>query len=398
MKNTILFKLFPILIACFSFVTISQAQSESESKPQNNAEEQKGEKSILIKIEVDDEGNITSTDTIITYSHNKTKHVNEVIVEVEGESSDNQENIKTIKVEIESDEDGKEVFCINLSEKKEELEQVFKDLQKEIEDLEIDKEARKRIEQSMEKLQEVDWSSHYLSIKDALVDAHHEAFGAGEYEVVKVIIEDGDTTEYHTTVSSKSHNHDANVFVVKDGDDENTETVTVWVTDDGEMHMHGDSEEQVIVVNSNKDKNHKTVKVIVLSEDDDEDGHHHDSDDHAEEHHKHRMVKFETASKSDIEKANAAGIAISDDNKLVLRNLNIEINNEQVKIGVMTSEEGKLKVLALDDNFKTVKDIKSKKSGNEHQFSFDLNELESAHDEVKYLLIKQSGKLNLITL
>ena len=386
MKKIILFKILPILIACFAFVSISHAQSKSEK--------QKEEKSIIIKVEVDEDGNVTSTDTIITYNLDLNKEVNEVIVKVEREVSDNQESIKKIKVEVESDLEGnKEVFCINISDKKEELEKIFKDLQKEIEDLEIDKEARERIEQSMEKLQEVDWSSHYISIKDALVDAHHEAFGAGSYEVVKVVIEDGDTTEYRSTTRTENHHHDANenVILVKSSEDTEGETLTVWVSDDGEEHNIEGENVEVIVVDSDDDKAHKLIKVFVISEEDED-------DQESEGHHKSRRMTFESASKSDLEKAKEAGINIDDDHKLSLRNLNVEVNNDQVKIGVMTNETGKLKVLALDEDFKTVKQIHSKKLAKEHQFSFDIKEFEDDTESVKYILIKQNGKMSLMTL
>ena len=386
MKNTQLFKILPLLMACFAFVSISHAQSKSEK--------QKEEKSIIIKVEVDEDGNVTSTDTIITYNLDLNKEVNEVIVKVEKEVSDDQESIKRIKVEIESDfEDNKEVFCINLSDKKKELEKIFEDLQKEIEDLEIDKEARERIEQSMEKLQEVDWSSHYISIKDALVDAHHEAFGAGSYEVVKVVIENGDTTEYRSTTRTENHHHDANekVIVVKSSEDTDGETLTVWVSDDGEEHNIEGENVEVVVVDSDDDKAHKLIKVFVISEEDED-------DQESEGHHKSRSMRFESASKSDLEKAKEAGINIDDDHKLSLRNLNVEVTNDQVKIGLMTNETGKLKVLALDENFKTVKQIQSKKLAKEHQFSFDIKELEDDTESVKYILIKQNGKMSLMTL
>ncbi len=379
MKNGNLYKVMAMMMALVFISAIGFAQSGKKELKK----EHKKEQTMMIQIEIDDDGNTTSIDTIIVYNHDMEVEMQEIIVEVNKVLSENHEKLKEIKVDVLAEmEEGHGVYMIELSEKKEEMEKAFKDLQKELEGLEIEKEARERIEQAMETLESVDWESHAVSLESALISAHHKSFGAGEHETINVIIEDGDTTEVHTKV------------IVMDGKGKmpSDQEMNVWVTDDGEKKIiiktvgDGGTEGKVIFIND-EDMHHKSgsKKVMMVKA----------GGDMGENSH---LFLMQTADEKDIEKAQAAGLKITAENKLDITNVNVEIENDETEIALKTDETGEMKVSLLDADFKKIKQIKAEEDDGMYKFPLDMKEMTKGDSKAKYMLIEQNKKLELMKL
>jgi len=383
MKNGNLYKVMAIMLALVFISAIGFAQAGEKELKKEQKKDHNKEQTMMIQIEIDDDGQTTSIDTIIVFNHDMEAEMDEILVEVKDVISANHEKLKELSVEVMADiEGGHEVYMIELSEKKAEMEQAFKDLQKELEGLEIEKEARERIEQAMETLENVDWKSHAISLESALITAHNEAFGAGDQDLVKVIIEDGDTTEIHTKV------------IMLDGkcrslDDEE---LNVWVSDEDEGKIiikttgGGDAEEKVIFINDG-DIHHKvgSQKVMLMTTDD-------DLGDNT------RMFMIRSAEDEGIAKARAAGFKIDAKDRLEITNINVEIENDEIEIALKTSEKGKMKVTILNADFKKIKQIKAEEEDENYEFSLNFDELKKGDSGAKYMLIEQNKKMELMKL
>jgi hypothetical protein len=329
MKKGNLYKVMAIMLALVFISAMSFAQSDKK--------ELKKSKSMIINVEVDDDGN-TTIDTIVMDKHD----MDHMIVNVEEIIGENNENLKEITVEIIGNmEEGHDVFMMNLSKKQKELEEAFENLQKELEALDIEKEAQARIDQAMETLEGIDWNAHVVSLENALEDAHHVVCGKGDSESITVFIEDGDTTEVHTKM----------VFV---GDD------------DGESN--GDVE-RIIMMNAG-DKPSGDMHMLMLS----------------------------TAGEKDIIKANEAGLKIDSDKRLSINKVNVEIENDDAVIGLKTDESGKMKVTVLDDRFRKLEQIKTEEDDGIYEFPINIKEMMKGDSKAKYLLIEQNKKKELMKL
>ena len=369
MKKGNLYKVMATMMALVFISAISFAQSDKKELKKN--------KSMTINIEIDDDGN-TTIDTIVMGDQD----MEHILVEVMELVDENSEHMKEVTVKIIGDiEEGHHVLMMELSEKQKELEEAFENLQKEIAALEIEKEAKARIDQAMETLEGVDWNAHVLSLENAIIDAHHITSGDGESETIKVFIEDGDTTEVRTKV----------IFIGDEGKAASSQNMNVWVTDDGEKKIiiktdvDGKSEEKVIFINEDGKSDGEVERIVMMSGGDSDTGDMH-------------MLMLRTAGISEIAKANEAGIKIDADNRLSINNVNVEIENDDAVIGLKTNETGKMKVAVLNGGFKKLKQIKAVENGGTYEFPLNLKEIMKDDSKAKYLLIEQNKKKELMKL
>lgn len=374
MKNGIIYKVMATLLAVVLISSISFGQSKKK--------EIKKEKRIMITMEIDEDGNTTTIDSIVMYDSDHDfdidVDVDEIMLEVKHALSESHESLKEMKIEIIADmKDGEGIFCKELSEQKKEVKQALKDLQKELKSLEIEDEARERIQVAMDKLKEVDWKERAINMNHFIFDENERHFGDEEYETIEFIIEDGDTTEVKTKVlwvgdEHDGHgHHDKNVWVTNEGN----KKIIIKTTGDGEH------DENVFFIHEDDDHHNKAKNVKVMKFSGDSDVH---------------MLMLKSASEKDIEKAQAAGLDIDEDNRLEINNINVEIDDNDAIIKLKSEEDGKMKVQFLDENFKKIKQVKTKEEHGTHQFPLNLKGMKS--DGAKYLLIEQNKKKELMKL
>lgn len=378
MKNGIIYKVMATLLAVVLISSISFGQSKKK--------EVKKEKTIMITMEIDEDGNTTTIDSIVMngsdhdFDFDVDVDIEEIMLDVKHALSESHESLKEMKIEIIADiKDGENVFCKELSEQKEEAKQALKDLQKELKSLEIEDEARERIQIAMDKLKEVDWKEHAINMNHFIFDEKDHHFGDGEHETIEFIIKDGDTTEVKTKVLWVGDEHDGHGHHDKN----------VWVTDEGDKKIiikttgEGDHDENVFFIHEDDGHHNKAKNVKIMKFTGDSDMH---------------MLMLKTAGEKDLEKAKEAGLDIDDDNRLDISNINVELENEEAFIKLRTEEEGKMKVQFLDKNFKKVKQVKAKEEHGAHQFPLNLKELKNKEHKAKYLLIEQNKKKELMKL
>lgn len=369
MKKGNLYKVMVIMLVLVFNSVMSFAQSDKKELKKNNT--------MIINVEVDDNGN-TTIDTIWNGDHD----LKNIMVEVQDILTDAGENAKQVSVQVIKDlQEGNHEYMMEFSEKQKEMEEAFNDLQKELESLEITKEARVRIDQAMKTLESVDWNAHVVSLENAIVNAHQIDCGSGEKETVNVFIEDGDTTEVHTKM----------IFMSDNGKAPSNQNMNVWVTDNGDnkiiikTNKDGKSEEKMIFISDDKESALGEEKIIMMNTGDNSTGN-------------TQMIMLRSANEKEISNAQEAGINIITKDRLSINNMNVEIENKDVQISLKTDEKGKMKVTVLDGDFHKLKQLKAVKDEGAYKFPLDLEEINNENTTAKYLLIEQNKKMELMRL
>lgn len=362
-----LYKLSAILMALVFFGTTSFAQTK--------VKEDKKEQKYVIKVAVDEDGENTVIDTIIIMRPDVDVDFESIMKDIEVEMEFTKDQMREIHINMtEEISEMNKVIKMELSEVNEEVEKAFKNLQKELEGLEIEAEVRQRIDEAMKTLEESD-------LRDIAVMNKHMIFIDDEHHNVEFIIDGNDTTEVHTSM----------VWI---GDDEDIEhhqdtDVNVWVEDDGEH--------KVIIKKSSKGK---SGNVMFYS---DEDGHKHGNNtfivetiidgegSHAD------ILMIQPASEKDFDKAIDAGLPLGENQRLEEMDINVNIDGDKNPvIGFKSTEDGKMKATYYDENFEKIKTVKLKEK--DGLYEFDLNKDDLKDSNAKYLLIEQNKKADLMKL
>lgn len=368
MKKGNLYKLEVIFMALLMISTLSFAQ--------NKGKEDKKEKTYIIKMEVNDEGEITEIDSIVFAT--PYMNIDSLMEEIEVNMEITKDRMKEIHIELKGEmSEVEKVIKMELKKANEELVKAFEILQKELEKLEIESEVRQRIDEAIKTIEESDLRNLALVEKFIMEDAHPMFFH--EDSNVEYIIEGKDTTEVYTSVVRMGgeeylehhYDSDVNVWVEEDGE---TKVIIkkagrgkeVISYEGEEVHEHGNK--QVM------------VKKIVLEE-----------ASHA------GMMMIHSANEMDFEKAMAAGLPLKEEQRLEEMEVNVNIDGDKNPlIGFRTGEKGKMKATIYDESFKKVKSLKLTENDGMHEFI--LNKEEFKESNGNYLLIEQNNKADLMKL
>lgn len=357
MKNGNLYKLAALLMTLVLMSAMSFAQ-EAEKKI-------KKEKTYMIKMEINEDGETSSVDTIVIMKPDVDMEV--IMKEIKSNIDIDHEKMREIHVEVmkEMEEAGKTIQ-FEFKEKSKELEKAMEELKAELKNLEMSEEVQQRINEAMQKLEEHAEKGH-PHMERFIIDEHHPVFitEEGKYEVI--VNDDG----------------------------KNVETKVIWVGEDDEM---GEEKKVNVWYDSHKGES----KVIIKSDGSDENEYVFFTDEDLGEGGKLMMVEsmggasFMSPSKEeDIEKAIAAGLAIDKDQMLEKINISIEIDdNKDTKFTIGTEGKGKLKASLYDGNFKLIKKLKVKKEDKGNAFQLDLKDIKDSN--ASYIFLEQDGKTDLM--
>jgi len=332
----------------------------------------KKEQTVMIKIEMDEDGKTTTVDTIITY--NTPDDVETILLNVEKSIHANKDEIKAITLvlndemnEIHSD------IMAEMEENREDMKEAFRKLQEEIAALEIDTKAREKVDAAMEKLKDIDWEMHAYQLKDELVNAHNAVFVGGSSETIRVIVNEDDSSKVITKT----------IYIDSDSDSDDSE-MNVWVNDEGEKMMiittSSDNDDEDTMIIKNISDEHQDARMVFITDGKNKEG---------------NTMMICTSNKKDIEKARAAGINIPENQKLDISDIIVEIENDDIEIALKTDETAKMKVVLYDKDFNKIKQLKTKKDDGNYKFGFNMKEMK---EKAAYMLIEQNSKFELMSL
>lgn len=376
MKNGNLYKIAALMMALVLMSALGFAQEETKKE--------KKEKTYMIKMQKDDDGTTTVIDTIIIMNPSEDVDIDAIMEEIEVQMVANKEHMKTVHLELKAEMDElHHVMKAELMEANEEIEKALQTLQVELENLDIESEVRERINEAMKTLEEADLSSN-IHFKNMVLPESHAVFVSedGHVEVIMEGEEDANSKVLWITKDGEPGEHEVSVWV----DDDGEHNVNVWVDDQGEKKViikKKISDEDVAFYGDNPDQKHHKMVIIQKI---DEDGPM-DMD----------LIMVEPASEKDFDKAVTAGLPLNQEQRLEDIDLNVSIEGDKDPVfGFKTGEEGKMKVTYYDENFKKIKSIKLTEEKGMH--TFPLNQEELKEKKVKYMLIQQNDKADLMKL
>lgn len=356
MKNGNLYKLAALLMTLVLMSAVSFAQKADKKV--------KKEKTYMIKMEINEDGETSSIDTIIIGKPDI--DVDKIMEDIKSNLDIDHEKLREIHEEVikEMEEAGK-TMQFEFKEKSEELENAMSELKAELKKLEMSEEAQQRIDEAMQKLEEQAEKSHQ-HMERFMIDKHHPVFidEDGKYEVI--VNEDGKNVE--TKV----------IWVGEDDDIEGEKKVNVWYdSDNGESKViikSGDSDDEYVFFTD--DDMGEDGKVIVVES--------------------MGGARFMSPSKEeDIDKAIAAGLAIDKNKMLETINISIEIKDDKDPLFTIgTNSDAKLKASIYDENFKLIKKLKVKKQDKGKVFELNLKDIKESN--ASYIFLEQDGKTDLM--
>jgi|GEM_PF-5739756 hypothetical protein len=360
MKNGILYKLMSLLWALVLSASISMAQTYTKTVKQ--------EKTIMVKMEVSDDGKTTQVDTIIMMNPADLKEI-EKIVELELKENGNQ-----IKV-ITSMADDK-VFAMEKEmefeweQKEAAAEAALKTIENELKNLKLDVETMQRMNEALEVLHQ---STEKKVIKKIVIDSDHLNLG-NDSMMVKVFVDSdmhGDSAKrmiwVETTVDDAG-NHNITTREGKDG-----EKTIIMVDSAGSVNGRN----MVFVDGGQPLNNHKVVMM------------------HAGNKGNMQMQMLLPADKSDLEKAIAAGLELKPENKFSKLEMDIKIQGDEEPVMYLsTDQSGKMKATYLSADFGKIETIKLDENNGKHLLPLKKDELKAKN--AKFILLEQNKKTELL--
>jgi len=384
MKNGNLYKIAAFMMALVFMSALGFAQEETKKE--------KNEKHYKIKMEIDDDGENTTIDTIIIMSSDSEVDIDDIMKEIEVQMVVNQEHMKEIYVQMNAEMDElHEVREVEIAEANEEVEKALATLTAELENIEMEVEVRERLEEALKTLEESDLANTAY-VEKIIMKNHHPMFISEDGNIEVIVESDGDTEAKVIWIEKDGEHgeHDVNVWIDEDGNVNKggEHEVNVWVDDDGEKKViikksgTVKGENMVFYGDHNDAKHHKMVIIEKI-----------DGDSHMDM----DMLMVEPASDKDFENALAAGLPLKEEQRLKDIDLNISIDDDQDPVfGFKTKESGKMKLSYYDENFTKLKSVKLKEKDGMHTFPMNKDELKEM--KVKYMLIEQNGKADLMKL
>lgn len=358
MKNGNLYKLAAILMATVLMSAISFAQS--------NKKEVKKQKTVMITMTVDEDGETTKVDSIVFESPDI--DFDEIMKDVDIQLDISKDKLKEIRMEIEAEMDElSKTYRFEFEDQKDEHNEAMEELRNELKNIDMEKEVQERIQNAMDRLEEAGKASR-THMKRFFIDEAHPVFmdKDGKYEVI--VEEDGD--EVKTEV----------IWIDEDGNvnKESSKELKVWVDTD--------SDEKIIIKSDGKVIEKENVFVIKKSE---EDGENVVIDIEGSD-----LAMFTPSKEKDLDKAIAAGLPIDKENMFEEVDLYIEIKDDKDPIiKIKTDAEGKLKATAYDADFNKLKKLKVTEEDGRSviQLSEELKDSKAA-----FILLEQGGKTDLM--
>lgn len=385
MKNGNLYKIAAFMLALVFISAVGFAQEETKKE--------KKEKNYKIKMNID--GKNTVIDTIIIMNADSDVDMDAIMKEIEVQMEVSSEHMKEIHVELKAEMDEMhDMILIELKEVNEEVEKALETLQIELENLEIEAEVREKLNEALKTLEEADLRN--VAHVEKIIMTDHKPMFVSEDGLVEVIVEgEGDTEAKVFWIEKDGEHgehgdHEVNVWIDEDGNvsEGGEHEVNVWVDDNGEKKViikkSGTVKgENLVFYGDDTDVKHPKMVIIEKSE---RDGHMNMD-----------MVMVQSASDEDFEKAIAAGLPVKEEQRFEDIDLNISVDGDQDPvIGFKTKESGKMKVTYYDEDFGKLKSMKLKENEGMHTFPMDQDELKEM--KVKYILIEQNGKSDLMKL
>lgn len=358
MKNGNINKLAALLMAMFLMSAISFAQSDKK--------EDEKQKTIMITMTVDEDGETTKVDSIVFESPDI--DIDEIMKDVGDQLDISKEKMKEISEEIEAEiEAFSKTYSFEIEDQKDELDEAMEELKNELQNLDMEKEVQERIQNAMDRIEEAGKESR-TQMKRFIIDDDHPVFmdKDGKYEVI--VEEDGD--EVKTEV----------IWIDEEGNVRKESSKEVKVLEDS------DSDGRMIIKSGGKEIDKENVFVVKKSGDDDENIviDIEDSD----------MAMITSSTEKDLDKAIDAGLPINKEKMFEEMDLSIEIKDDQDPlIKIKTEVKGKLKATAYDADFNKLKKLKVTEEDGKSvlQLNDELKESKAA-----YILLEQGDKTDLM--
>lgn len=358
MKNGNINKLAALLMAMFLMSAISFAQSDKK--------EDEKQKTIMITMTVDEDGETTKVDSIVFESPDI--DIDEIMKDVGDQLDISKEKMKEISEEIEAEiEAFSKTYSFEIEDQKDELDEAMEELKNELQNLDMEKEVQERIQNAMDRIEEAGKESR-TQMKRFIIDDDHPVFmdKDGKYEVI--VEEDGD--EVKTEV----------IWIDEEGNVRKESSKEVKVLEDS------DSDGRMIIKSGGKKIEKENVFVVKKSGDDDENIviDIEDSD----------MAMITSSTEKDLDKAIDAGLPINKEKMFEEMDLSIEIKDDQDPlIKIKTEVKGKLKATAYDADFNKLKKLKVTEEDGKSvlQLNDELKESKAA-----YILLEQGDKTDLM--
>lgn len=358
MKNGNINKLAALLMAMFLMSAISFAQSDKK--------EDEKQKTIMITMTVDEDGETTKVDSIVFESPDI--DIDEIMKDVGVQLDISKEKMKEISEEIEAEiEAFSKTYSFEIEDQKDELDEAMEELKNELQNLDMEKEVQERIQNAMDRIEEAGKESR-TQMKRFIIDDDHPVFmdKDGKYEVI--VEEDGD--EVKTEV----------IWIDEEGNVRKESSKEVKVLEDS------DSDGRMIIKSGGKEIDKENVFVVKKSGDDDENIviDIEDSD----------MAMITSSTEKDLDKAIDAGLPINKEKMFEEMDLSIEIKDDQDPlIKIKTEVKGKLKATAYDADFNKLKKLKVTEEDGKSvlQLNDELKESKAA-----YILLEQGDKTDLM--
>ncbi len=363
MKNGNLYKLAAFLMAMVLLSAIAFAQNDKEEKAI------KKKKTMMISMTVDDDGETTTIDTIVLSMPDV--DLDSIMEDFNVQMDITRDEVDEIRMEVYTDiDEAHQNIRLKTDEQAEEIEKALKDLQKELDQLQMDDKVRQRIQEAMETLEKMGESSS-SHLEHFFMDEDHSVF-AGEDGNIEVIVKsDGDqeTTEviwYDEEGNvNKEAGKDLKVWVSSD------KNKKVIINKDGEM-----TEETEFIIHMDTEEGKKVIMKEVAGE---------------------GLIMLNAANDKDIDKAILAGLPMNKDQMFEEMNINMEMKGDADPIiKLRTESEEKMVATLYDEDFNKVKKMKMKRVDGENVFELDHEMLEKS--KATYILFEQADKTDLMKL
>jgi hypothetical protein len=323
----------------------------------------------MITMTVDDDGETTTIDTIVFNVPDI--DLDSIMENINIQMDITKDEMKEIRMEILTNiDEAHDAMVFKMDKQSEDIEKALKDLQKELDQLEMDDEVQQRIQDAMEILEKMGTTSFH----------HMESFFSEEDHPV-FVGEDGKIE----------------VLVKSDGGTETTEVI--WIDDEGNVSKETGKELMVWV---DSDENKKVIvkkngtiteeKEFVIHADDGGDGEIIMMDFEGK-----NMMMLHSAKEKDLDQAILAGLPINKDQMIEELNINMDIKGEANPIVKLKTESAeKMTVTTYDEGFNKVKKLKVKLNNGENVFELDRELLKKSN--AAYILLEQEGKTDLMML
>jgi len=381
MKNVNLYRIATLLMV---FIFIS-----GMGLAQENTQKEKKEKTVTYKVVVDEDSDVITIDSMVII--NSDSDIDEIMKEIEVQMHVHKDHMKEIHVELMAEMDEMEDhWTYHINESSEKVEKALATLQTELAKLEIEAGIREKLEEAMKVLEESELKN-IAHVEKLFIGDDHPSFFSEDGELEVIIEGDSEAKVYFIDKDGEHVEHDFDVWIDKHGDvdiDHDAHDVNIWVEEDGKkkviIRKSGDfSEEDEFHFSDTQNVGHNKRMIIEKRQ--------------GVGHYGMEMLMIQAADDEDFQKAIQAGLPLAEDQRLQEMDIKVTIDGDQDPIVSFRSEENaKMKVTYYDESFSKIKTTKLSEKDGFHTFTLD--KIEIKENKVKYLLLEQNKKADLMKL